>query len=309
MASVFALPVHPSRPSASVSRASVKKRKRDSRDGQILQLEGDVSDKAALSEEYTAVVTPDERSQRRLAGYSLGQDLLRPPFPHKSPPAKVKGNHRLSNPVSNAHEDPNSLRLQHISAISALLHKSLLKKDYTRARRALGLILRTDVNGRPIDIRTAGNWAVAAELLLHQFEGRATETRPAENYHAHFNRGFVQAKALYEMLIVQYPYYKSHPDSINAVNFYFAMFNLWIFVSQAEGRDLQASHQMDDEALDSSNPARRPDVRANELRNANEIAGSMDKCMVAAPYKHDRDLLKLRAMVSEWQADLNDKPR
>ncbi len=311
MVSVYALPVSSSGHAPSTSRHILQKRKRTARDRQAAESpKGLQRDEAIEPEEYAAVLTPGERNQRRLAGHSLLKALPIYPFPHKAPrssrhiPAEAVETEGPINVEEQSCSGPASLRLQHLSAMSAVLHQSLSKNDYARARRALGLILRTHVQGIPIDIRAAGNWGIGAEVLLRQYDPSSGLGQPINGLQERRRRGFAEAKDLYEMLIVQYPFHRSHPDSVNAIDFYLAMFSLWIYVAQADRQDLTNNHlRSDDQVPDVSEQAER---RRQELQQANEIGARMDKCMATAPYFDNRNLLRLRAMVAEWQADLSD---
>lgn len=308
MASVFALPIPNSRPGSSTATTRAKRRRRgtkdeDGEDGIETQ------DDTQQIEEYAAILTPDERSQRRLAGHSLISDLPRAPFPHRSrlPDSKLHARAPLEKQTDDG--DGDSLRIQHIAAMSAVLHKCLLKKDYVRVCRALGLLLRTDIYGKPIDIRAAGNWAIGAEVLFRQYE----KNEAVGNRHERLRKGFLQAKALYEMLIIQYPPHRTWPDSVNAVDFYLSMFSLWIYVAQVEGRDLQnAEHTDQDMRMESADGSRVEtirDIKVEELKQANEIGARMDKCMTSAAYSNNEHLTRLREMVADWQADLVDDCR
>lgn len=312
MASVYALPVPPSSQVPSASPHSLKTHKKRTVDGEAKEPgQGLLHDDTSEPEEYAAVITPGERAQRRLAGHSFVKDLPNHPFPHRAPrPPRnrsteaVETESRIDN-LEESYNEPPSLRMQHLSAMSAVLHQSLLKRDYARARRALGLILRTDVHGTPIDIRAAGNWGIGAEILFRQYDQPPSPGPSITARHERRRRGFADAKDFYEMLVVQYPFHRSRPESVNAIDFYFAMFSLWIYVAQAEGQDIFNDHlQSDDQMPESSEQA---ESRRQELQQANEIGARMDKCMATAPYNDNRDLLKLRAMVAEWQADLSDE--
>lgn len=288
MASIFARPAtSSSQPSIALASERERKRKRTHRDSasDFDQAPGETS----YIDEYAAVLSPDERAQRRLAGYSLIDDLPPAPFPHKK--ARSPKN-AYDEPEHVAADSPTSLRLQHLSAITAVLHKSLLRKDYARARRALGLILRTDVNGKPVDIRTADNWAVGAEILFRQQEHCAHEAVSRSDRYRRLQAGFLQAKSLYEMLIIQYPHHRAWPDHVNAVDFYLAMFSLWVYVAQAEDHDDTTGDPLE--------------TKLRQLDDANDILMRMDRCMLSAPYGSNPDLFRLRAMVAEWHALLTE---
>jgi hypothetical protein len=90
------------------------------------------------------------------------------------------------------------------------------------------------------------------------------------------------------MLIVQYPHNRTWPDAVNAVDFYLAMFSLWIYVAQAEAQDCADR----DDYLE---------FKHHELDEANEILTRFDRCMLSAPFSTNEDLIRLRNMANEWQ--------
>ena len=272
--------------------------------------------KFSVPAEYTAIISPNERAQRRLAQYPLDEPLPSPPFPHTSYHIVEKEIKRKPYSTRRSQQDNAqplvSLRSQHLSAISAALHKCLQKNDYVRASRALGLILRTDLSGGSIDIRESGYWGIGAEILLRrdkqEKDAAAGGTFRTPKSSLPFTRkGFEDAKAFYENLIIQHPYSKLRPTSVNAIDFYLAMFSSWIYVAQAEASRQQA--ELDDadasvdptEFLDSVRQS-----KLSRLAHANAVAVQLDKCISAAPYSDNKDLLRIRAMVAAWQADLND---
>ncbi|KAI5788323.1 RNA polymerase I-specific initiation factor-domain-containing protein [Geopyxis carbonaria] len=66
---------------------------------------------------------------------------------------------------------PWNLRAKHIAVITTLLHRCLLTHDWTRARRAYGLLLR----GKDVDVRRV--WGVGVDILL-----RVGETEKAVEF-------------------------------------------------------------------------------------------------------------------------------
>ena len=332
MSTLYSTPLPAHQQSQSILRSRPRKRKRKSGHGERTESD-DLNSRSTTPQaqtsvgsspldEYTAIITPDERAQRRLASYSLIDELPPPPFPHaplkegvekKRKPYGRRGEAATSDCDSNSRS---SLRSQHLAAMTAVLHKCLQKKDYIRASRALGLILRTDVNGKAVDIRASGNWSTGAEILLRRdsqhrhrqnVEDGHLPNKSQANALPFTRRGFEDAKALYENLIIQHPYHKSAPDSINAIDFYLAMFSLWIYVAQAEATRQQ--HEFDDDRLDDNSVddlARLRDMKLAHLAQADSIAARIDSCMSSGPFSDHNDLCRMRAMLALWQADLND---
>ena len=244
--------------------------------------------------EYTAVITPEERVQRRLAGHAVHQVPPLFPFPH----APASEQHSIYEDQDlgdiDASTGPNSLRLQHLAAMTALLHRCLESRDYKRASRALALILRTEIHGRTIDIRNAGLWGVGAEILFRL---------PSDGSAGYIAReGFGRAKLFYDRMALQHPWHRSWPNVTNAQDFKLAMFGLWIYVTSQESRRLR-KRPVAQEREPSTDDL---DATKWELSETERIAQEMDSLMNTIPYVDDLELIRLRGMVALWMADLID---
>ncbi|KAJ9606946.1 hypothetical protein H2200_008957 [Cladophialophora chaetospira] len=311
MPGIFTAPVptHWAQPAASSRSLTNKKRKKQKLEEDLAQKEelevyGETNSKVTPSSnlEYSAVVTPEERRQRHVAGQPLNHEPPAFPFPHaadRSTGSRIAGQKRVSN-IEEASETPRSLHMQHISTLTAVVHRTLLKKDFARASRALGLLFREEAVSEHAAVRNRGFMGIAAEVLLrhgssHQAPSNLTRISTPSSF---THEGFEQAKRFYERLIVKHPYHKSWPNAVNAVDFYLAMFNLWIYVVHAEGATASDNDEEADEELDTT-----PKVR--ELEQANEIAQRLDTCMATVPYMDELEFIRLRAMVALWVADLH----
>ncbi|OOF90191.1 hypothetical protein ASPCADRAFT_519392 [Aspergillus carbonarius ITEM 5010] len=339
-ASVFSLPLTPWQQPSSVRVAQYEPRKRkkdlddwgDNND----DVDGDTTDAAseAVPPGPSLTLSPDEAHQYRIAGLSFDQELPGGNFPH----APIKDLASLSSPIyppqSAAHQG--NLRLQHLAVLSSILHRCLLQKDFVRAGRAWGLILREEIGGTPVDVRTEGRWGIGAEILLRRgrqisdmASGKTQENDAGQSAVPSsgllFTReGFENAKQYYERLIIQHPYRKAAPDAISSLHFYPAMFGLWIYVTQEES---SVSRQRiwdtygavpDDNSEDEDTAAELhghassrqktnamiAGVRKSELDQAQKIAARMDEILGSPPYSDAPELLELRGMVSLWIADL-----
>ena len=292
--------------------------------------------------EYSAVLTPDERSQYRVAGQPFDLSPPTKPFPH-APRSQLGDFSRTTDTLSNrlANLDPPiynpspgsrylPLHQQHLGAITALLHRALSEGDFDRAGRALSLILRDEVGGRGLDIRAEGRWGIGAEILLRQGtqvrhkqkvqdidrpNDAENSIKPEQGPVWFTRKGFEDARRYYERLIVQYPFHKPNPGAVSALDFYPAMFGLWLYVVQEESK-LHAE-PLDNSTFsgmsqneDSADPQRGlSSILASKQRSlgqAREIADRMDSCMTTIPYSDDFELIRLRSMVALWIADLID---
>lgn len=346
-ASVFSLPLPPWQQPSSVrvARYEPKKRKKgfDDWDDDVENTGGESTDAAS---EFTPaasslILTPNEAHQYRVAGLPFDQELPGGRFPHEAPkeaPSRrqtkteiLRGLTSLTPPIyppqSAAHQG--NLRLQHFAVLSAILHRCLLSRDYLRAGRTWGLILREEYGGSPIDVRNEGRWGIGAEILLRQ--GRQLSdlvsasddglSKPQSTSKVCFTRkGFEDAKQYYERLIIQHPYRKYAPDATSAMHFYPAMFGLWIYVTQEESnaaRDTIQDHYSEDSSDEVSDDEEygthrgsgkrqkmAAEVRERELEQAQQIAARMDEIIASPPYSDAPEMLELRGMISLWIADL-----
>ena len=225
---------------------------------------------------------------------------------------------------------------QSLGVLTAILHDSLLKSNFHQAGKVWARILSTQIGGRPTDIRSQGRWGIGAEILLKQGtmlpspSDERSEESPSESAHEEtegesaderpllFTRnGFEKAKAYYERLILQYPFNKQNPLAPNALDFYPAMFGLWIYTIQQE---MDASlHRIEKEDADDTTSERmddtsetirrkteeRENVRQAALQQAEEIASRIDELLLGPPYSESGVLLRLRGMISLWVGDLH----
>lgn len=147
------------------------------------------------------------------------------------------------------------LRMQHLSVLTAVLQRCIQEGDIPRASRAWALLIRAQVAGAGVDIRSSGYWGIGAELLT-----RGGETKARNRFHADSDSdyeaddednsnvrdrelneggwgskdGREKAKAYYERLILQYPYKRQFHGSVSALDFWPAMVTCEIYGIQHE---------------------------------------------------------------------------
>ncbi|OAX81200.1 hypothetical protein ACJ72_04458 [Emergomyces africanus] len=305
------------------------------------------------------VLSPKEAHQYRVAGHAFHKELPGGSFPHSRPrSAKTKSTRisrreietelaQLSPPIylPRATGQNNSLRLQHLDVITTILHRCLLEGDYTRAGRAWGMILRDEFGGHEMDVRNGGRWGIGAEILLWNDQDETAEPSTSIgighddqsncNYPSRrrwfTRRGFERAKGYYERLVLQFPYRKSAPRALSPLDFYPAMFGLWISLVQEESQsaleaasdivdgqdmhDFDGTFKDDSKSISSDMPHqarssrnRKGDIiakaRHKELLEAEQIAAQMDELLISPPFSDSYELLRLRGMLSLWIADL-----
>jgi hypothetical protein len=229
-------------------------------------------------------------------------------------------------PKDNTFRDPRysrKLRQQHLSVLTTILHRSMLENNYTRAGRAWGMLLRTEHNGRAFDVRANGRWGIGAEILLRRkYQNDELQSSPTEKdsepasdseeearrntarepHQGWFSKeGFEKAKDYYERLILDHPHHRFFPHRISALDFYPAMFSLWIYAIQ-EGQPPQ--EQTPQNVMNQPSISGDRDPKKDTLARATELADRMDSLMISPPYSDNMTLLDLRHMVRQWIDDL-----
>ncbi|KAI7258040.1 hypothetical protein KC343_g4551 [Hortaea werneckii] len=285
-----------------------------------------------------------------VAGHSRQAPLPPFPFPHASSIDRARYQERgvekeltTLNPPLFLSKDPiddgiNSSKRRHADNITTILHRCMLQGDWQRAARAWGLLLRTEIAGRGTDVRQNGRWGIGAELLLRRDQqlpsthritrfpgprdvgentndaGTYAEPSVVPEEPVFSDQGFRLAKDYYERLILQYPHLpRSGHNSVNAVVFYPALFNLWIFEVQDRSKrarqKLEAGREHSPPASEPSDLSRDNEaqaaIRHQELQEGLPIAQRMNDLMLSPPYDASLPLLQLRGMVGLWLADLH----
>jgi hypothetical protein len=278
-----------------------------------------------------------DSSQRRVAGLLPEDETEIPPSPFPHAPARIsKDNFTYTNlqqklanldppvfalsatsksdPVDRPGKKP-ALRQTHLGILTTILHHCLLQGDYHRAGRAWGMILRTQIAGKPYDLRSYDRWGIGAELLLRQ---NMALTASADDSVTHEENmftleGFEKARDYYERLIVQHPNRKHHPNAVDDTTFYSAMFSLWIYevcenskrarrrMEDEDKNNNSADSVFDDDSISvSSEEVRKREevIRSEELRQARDIWERLDKLITSPPFDKRADLLQLRGMLA-----------
>lgn len=324
----------------------------DGSEGTVASLEGDPRHKTpGLAAAYFDAVTTEAY---RTAGQPLEEDLPGGNFPHTAVSAMEdpqrsldyttlkKELSKLKPPLdfsASVLQDPLTsdtapLKRRHLAVVSTIMHTCLLRKDFLRAGRAWGLLLRAEVRGRPMDIRSQGLWGIGAEILLQKNRKRVADQDVGHDSDAessnsvthdipystslHFTReGFDKARSYYDRLILQFPHRQWAPNAVNSLDFYPAMFGLWVYsvqdehaqatetmLKQREHSTSEAAQSTDDD-LDGHVLSSQEDIRRTTLHSAEEIASRLDEILMSLPFSDDPALWKLRAMIGLWIGDLS----
>ncbi|KAL9105330.1 MAG: hypothetical protein Q9227_009475 [Pyrenula ochraceoflavens] len=284
------------------------------------------------------ILTPDDIAQYKVAGQPALDPLPVAPFPHKdtslqAQELRLQASHRPQHttPESGSTRTPH-LRLQHLSVLTTVLHRCILQRDFSRARRALGLIIRHNIGGHRFDFRSGALWGLGAEILLRidqqldhclpkLFQDEDSEherigavptipTRPAIT-----RQNLETTKRFLESLSVQYAYHKSHPRIVSAVDFKLASIQLWIYVLQLAAKSVYQAQLLEpDDVNDMFVPNRltdgiyseeeRSDRLADVVEEVRQVSREFETLMQAPTYSNRLEFLKLQAMVTQWKGDL-----
>lgn len=330
-----------------------RKRKRDG---------GGDGDEDASSDEQSPVPKVEEDDHPRVphpvnrtdpyyvAGHPREQPLPGGNFPH----AAVKEARKTELPIEEElarlkpplfvskytlEDQHGSLKRRHLDNLTAVLHQCMLRGDWERASRTWGLILRTEIQGRGIDVRQNGRWLIGAELLMRRNQTlEQRQVRPPSSSSADSNvqrgesdddavlpvisdEGFKMARDYYERLILQYPYLQRAPHSaINALAIYPAVFNVWMYEVQSradrERRKIGVAPDSSESEIHSrlgesnENDAAEQkkgfnQIKNQELQQAIPIAQRMDELMLNPPYDNSTELLDMRGNLALWLSEMH----
>lgn len=213
--------------------------------------------------------SPDTLRQFATAGLAPSAEVPPAPFPHRREPSPSRPDGRRrrfrrddDGVVVQTTAKHRSARLRHLAAVTAIMHRCLAEGDVGRARRALGLLLRT----RDVDLRAAHLWAVGSEILVRGGEAGAERQGEGESDNddddddggtkkprrpiPHWGTpdGAARARAYLEALAQQHPHDAHRPHLTSALDFWPALFGLEIHGVDAELR--RAMRRLDVESDD-----------------------------------------------------------
>lgn len=242
-------------------------------------------------------LNPDEIRQYKTAGLDLDQELPSksiPDFPHRRLPPSFPPALQLEVAVQtdddgteteNGNSQPETraphLRIHHLGVLTTILQRCILEGDIPRASRAWAMLLRTQHNGKAIDIRASRYWGIGAELLIRGGEkplwgqsalgdeaglpsdsvaeesGSSDEGEPMDESRSRRSDrrwgtayGLERAKDYYERLIVQHPYTRQYHDSVNSMDFWPAMLSCEIYGVQFEQKEALRKVLMEEKSED-----------------------------------------------------------
>ena len=278
---------------------------------------GPTSSKAPASSSYTAwaALPVDIARAYKAAGQSPEEEPPPYPFPHASLQSNKylqsidmeKELSALNPPLRyTGSSEAEKLKQHHSNMLTTLMHRCLQEGDYIRAERAFGLILRTEVGGLKVDIRTHSLWSIGAEIKLRK------EMQLEESQYI-TAKAFEAVKRYYDLLILEYPYRTGAQSDVSATLFYPALYKVWIAYAQDQKkasdeiatRCSSSSSSDDDEEEGRSRNAALAQIRASTLLKALDIATNMDETLQTFPFQTDPTLWELRGNLALWIADLS----
>lgn len=318
----------PQQTSQSLRASQYRARKKRRRHGEQSSSSSSESEAGAVSADESDIPpspfphAPARPPKQLLRGRKLHEELAKPSSRLYAVNALTTGN------ATEQNSEATSLRKTHLNVLSTVMHRCLLEGDYERAGRAWGMLLRTRVSGgHYVDPRNHGRWGIGAEILLWREPGIASSQVASQSSNQEpFSQsmfspaGFELAREYYERLIVQHPYRKLTPLSVDERTFYPAMFSLWIYEAcekskrareklEAESIRRPSSSTPSDSMLDEPHISR--DLRAQEeaieveeLASATEIAERLDQLVASPPFDKQASLLHLRGHIGLWRGAL-----
>lgn len=232
----------------------------------------------APSEVSTHIANPlslndAERAQYLLAGLPLDTELpstTYTSFPSKSLPEDAiiedggwtTAGEQTDVEITKTRETRGSyLKLRHLGVLTAIVQRCLLEGDIQKATKAWSLLLRAQVGGRGLDLRSTAYWGIGAELLIRSGQARPLGKRPLSSLLDHdedsdrehdnddelrkrqqggppswgTKEGIAAAKEYYERLILQHPYLRQFADvSVSSLDFWPAMLSCEVYGVQQE---------------------------------------------------------------------------
>ncbi|KAH6717271.1 hypothetical protein BKA61DRAFT_320923 [Leptodontidium sp. MPI-SDFR-AT-0119] len=300
---LFALPLAPSSTTQNAdsktsrvkfSNLPVRKRKRprateESSDDENSSLDGESAAPAATN---PLSLTPLEIAQYQLAGLELDEELPEVKgFPHRALPQSfgskgkrgrvwgretveeldIEGEEKEEEGGKEDNEAERKsrgpwLRNQHLSVLTTILHRCLGEGDIQRASRAWAMLLRMQISGKGVDIRSTGYWEIGAGLLMRSLDKKRRYTYENDESDVEeeavgedtgverrwgSREGLELVKSYYERLILEFPYNRQFQRSVSALDFWPAMVGCEIYgvqIEQKEGlRKVEKQEEKDDE--------------------------------------------------------------
>ncbi|KAF8420712.1 hypothetical protein EV426DRAFT_241764 [Tirmania nivea] len=236
---------------------------------------------------------------------------------------------------------PPALRTRHEAILNTILHKSILTRDWARAKRAFGLLIRGDW----VDIRKV--WMIGSDLLLRsieQHEGKDSQDRYLRQQYEFLKwQTEMQNIEYLRRLILQYPYLglrlgqtlpkgsdvefttfaaeKAEPEQVkrqkqkdmekmhyaSAITFWPVLIAGLLGSSKyavVEGKKASNDHQHEGVQQGENEYYLSPSQELFSPTHPNKIKEHLEEIMITPPWSDDVRLWCMRGMICLWLADL-----
>lgn len=143
--------------------------------------------------------------------------------------------------------------------LTHVILRALEEGDLPRAKRAWAAVRRSEVRGRPVDLRKGALWSLGAEIIMRDGEERSRSAELGDPVGPGREEGPIndadgavagrkkstkrrwgstanmpRLRAYLESLVRQYPYNRLHPDSISDLDFHPVLFSCEFYDAWAE---------------------------------------------------------------------------
>ena len=212
---------------------------------------------------------------------------------------------------SATHHKPSSkLRSTHRGALVTILHRALYDREYERASRAWGMLLRAERGGISFDLRSCQRWGIGAELKI----------KGSPNAPISCLQRLESIKQYFSRLNLQFPYRRSSPEVVSALHIYPIYFSSCIYILNESMRFLEQDIPKLDQPKDPAQPRisrsayRTPensfipessDIYRSALRQATALFNELQTLVSSPPFSDSTSLDLLKRMLALWLANLS----
>lgn len=205
------------------------------------------------------------------------------------------------------YKQPLRLRSRHLGILTRILHRALYDRDFERASRAWGMLLRTEQHGMSFDLRAGERWGIGAELKLQcDSNSCISSIQQLETIKKYFSR-----------LILQFPYHRHLPKMTSSLQIYPVYYSTCIHRMneslQAAGHDLSKLRPTRS-AVPDQHRTREPhtcgdqrveDVCRLVLKQGIILSKELNNIVLSPPYSDNTCMRHLNSMLALWLADLS----
>ena len=215
--------------------------------------------------------------------------------------------HRSANSTTR-YKQPLRLRSRHLGILIRVLQCALYNRDFERASRAWGMLLRTEQHGMSFDPRVGERWGIGAELKLQCDSSSCISSfQQLETIKKYFSR-----------LILQFPYHRNLPRMTSSLQIYPVYYSTCIYrmneLLQAAGYDLSklrstrsaVSDQRKNGEPHTCGDQKLAEVCRMVLKQGILLSKELANIVSSPPYSDSICMRHLNSMLALWLADLSD---